>query len=183
MIGVIQTTIESLIPQRVELIHPLTVHFPVALLLCGTGVWILALITHIGPSSEIPRRLRWFGLGMIVLGTIAGLAALKTGELAEEVVNQVICDPELTNSHEDWADRTMIIFAAGLVIALFQESSVLLNRLFGRSRWPVLSGQLLATIVFIAGAACLTWTGHLGGKLVYEQGAAVANAKYEPCPE
>jgi hypothetical protein len=42
---------------------------------------------------------------------------------------------------------------------------------------------IIASLALIAGSACLAWTGHLGGQLVYEQGAAVANARYEPCPD
>lgn len=179
MLDGILDAVKSLIPARVELIHPLIVHFPVALLMTATGIWFLALVAdglHRNSSAKAMRRGSCFLLG---LGLIAGLVALKTGELAEDTVNQIICDPTITKAHEDWADWAMAIFAGGLAAAGGAEFISMIGR-FRSSLTPI---RTVASIGFIAGAACLTWTGHLGGKLVYEQGAAVKNAQHEPCPD
>jgi uncharacterized membrane protein len=183
MISDFFTNIASLVPQRVELIHPLTVHFPVALLMTGTAIWMVAITVGIGPWKEFSGRIRLAGLLMIALGIASGIIAIQTGELAEEVVNQVICDPDLTHDHDDWAKRSIAVFAAGLAFGLFAEATRTLQRLFKSLDTAVTTGRTLASVILICAAAMLAWTGHLGGKLVYEQGAGVANAKYEPCPE
>lgn len=168
-----------LIPQRVELFHPLFVHFPVALLFTGTGIWIASMILRPVAKHEITNPMRRGAMTLVGLGLVAGLAALKTGELAEDVVNKVICDPTITGDHDDWAHWTMVVFAGGFFVAGITE----FLSAFRRWKSAVVPGLIIASLALIAGSACLAWTGHLGGQLVYEQGAAVANARYEPCPD
>ena len=133
---------KSSIPGRVELFHPLFVHFPIAFLLLGSIIWILSMILQPVMKNEIVTAARRGACVVIGLGLICGIAALKTGELATEFFPAT----------RRW------------------KSSVTVSR-------------TVVTLAFIGGMACLTWTGHLGGRLVYEQGAAVANARHEPCPE
>lgn len=178
-IGGMIDAMKSSIPGRVELFHPLFVHFPIAFLLLGSIIWILSMILQPVMKNEIVTAARRGAFVVIGLGLLCGIAALKTGELAEDVVNQVICDPTITHDHDDWAHWTMAVFAAGLFVAGVTEF------LSAKRRWKssVTVGRTVVTLAFIGGMACLTWTGHLSGRLVYEQGAAVANAKHEPCPE
>ena len=171
--------VKSLIPARVELFHPLVVHFPVALLMTATGIWFLAIVADGFQRDAFAKSMRRGSCLLMGLGLIAGLVALKTGELAEDTVNQIICDPTITKDHEEWADWAMVIFSSGLAAAAGAELISLIGR-FKSSLNPI---RTIASLGFIAGIACLTWTGHLGGKLVYEQGAAVKNAQHEPCPD
>ena len=179
-VGALIDATKSLIPGRVELFHPLLVHFPVAFLLLGSSLWIISMIIHPVAKVEITTAMRRSASAVIFIGLLFGIGALKTGELAEDVINQVICDPTITHDHDDWAHWTMALFAAGLAFAGVTEF------FSAARRWSssyTTSCRAMTTLTFIAGMACLTWTGHLGGRLVYEQGAAVANARYEPCPE
>ncbi|NBQ53058.1 MAG: hypothetical protein EBU49_05695 [Proteobacteria bacterium] len=179
MLNGILDALKSLIPARVELFHPLVVHFPVALLMTATAIWFFAYVADGFHRDDFAKLVRRGSCLLMGLGLMAGLVALKTGELAEDTVNQIICDPTITKDHEDWADWAMVIFSSGLAAAAGAEFISMIRR-FRTSLAPM---RTIASLGFFAGAACLTWTGHLGGKLVYEQGAAVKNAQHEPCPD
>lgn len=58
-------------------IHPLFVHFPIALWLAALLFWIVALAKK---NDELWRFGRW----LLYLGTIGGLAAVATGFLAPD---------------------------------------------------------------------------------------------------
>lgn len=150
---------------RVELLHPLFVHFPIALLVIGSllrlpGIWF--------PQVLFASRL------MVVLGSAFAWAAYFTGNMAEEEVNSTMCDPGATHWHGDLAFYVTLLFTA---VALIDLLSVWLAR---KRPWLASMRLQMALLVpLLAGAGLMAYVGHLGASLVYQQGAAV----YKPSPE
>ena len=147
---------------RPELLHPLTVHFPVALLLVGA---LLDLIAAFGTRA---REL--FGraaLVMLAIGTATAWVAIYTGSIAEDIVNRVICDPTVTHRHEDFARNAAWIFTIALLLRFAQL------RLSSRPGSMIPRAlSVLTACAFLAAAGILGYAAHLGAELVYQQGAA-----------
>lgn len=147
---------------RIELIHPLLVHYPIALLSIGV---ILRLIAYWQGAFLLPAsRL------ILLLGAIFAWAAVIAGDFAADIVGPTLSDDSVLEQHELFAYLT----ASGFTIALFLDgASAFLPRWGG-------TFSLLAAVLYLLSLASLVMTGYLGGTLVYEQGAAVANLKTHP---
>jgi uncharacterized membrane protein len=148
---------------RTELWHPLVVHFPIALLLVGTGIRLLGALYERGSRLEVfvPA-----GRLLIGLGTVGAWIAVYTGTLADAEVVRSLCDPTVVEAHEYWAYWVAGLFTAGgIVDAVVWSGRVSLPA--RRVLLVLLAGCLLA------GSAGVTYVGHLGARLVYQQGAAV----------
>jgi uncharacterized membrane protein len=177
----------ELIPQRVELLHPLLVHFPIALLLTGALARLLLLFVE---KRDFGKYLRWIFLWSWILGALGSIAAYLSGEEAEDVVNRIICDPTITHDHADFALYCLCFAWAAFIIAAVRL--FLSGRLKDKIEKSVLRapngfrnlvrGVLVAEILAVAATVgLLVWTGHLGGKLVYEQGAGYLRTPNENC--
>ena len=148
---------------RTEVWHPLTVHFPIALLVFSTLVFFISFVL---PSE---KRLQWqkFSIVLLFAGTVGAWVALYTGDLADGVVARKICDPLLLKDHEIAAQTSTYLFTAACVIIL------LLNI-------PVINAFrkiIIVIVVAIMATGCvyLTIASHAGATLVYNQGAGVLN--------
>lgn len=156
---------------RVELLHPLVVHLPIGLLLSGVAAWLA--------SAVVDAEGRWGFLRpaarlALVVGTASAWVAVYTGGLADAEVVRTLCDPTVVEEHENLAMVTSIVFTSAVVIDLV----VLYLRdrhLRGRRRLR-LALMSIVGVGLIVGASLLGYVGHLGSKLVYQQGAAV----YQP---
>ena len=151
---------------RSELWHPLSAHFPVALLTVGTLLYLAGSFlrgrerfSFLLPSS---RLLLW-------IGVITAWIAIYTGDEAHSVVTRTLCDPTVLKQHEIYAYWTAWFFTIGVGGESLATYLSLTQRI--KKALVILSG-----ILFIGGSAFLTYTSHLGSSLVYQQGAAV----YEP---
>lgn len=84
---------------RTEVFHPLSVHFPIALL-------FIALLFK---SMALFSRKESFSLGgsiLLVLGVMGSWIAIYTGDLADGVVARTLCDPTILKDHENYAYTT-----------------------------------------------------------------------------
>lgn len=155
---------EPLSMWRVELIHPSVVHIPVALLLLGTILWLCSLFLHnrysfLRPASRL----------MIFVGAVGAWIAVYTGLLADGQVARSLCDPTVAKEHERFAFTVGYLFSAFVVVDWLREENYL----------DFIDIKYLRTglaILLISGCGFLGYVGHLGGKLVYQQSAAV----YQP---
>lgn len=145
---------------RTEIFHPLSVHFPIGLLLAALifkiiGIWSNKETWNLG------------GCVLLGIGVIGLWIAIYTGNLADGIVSRKICDPTILKDHQNLAYTTAWIFSfsfiGDILIHLFSEK--LQNRLW------IFKSFLI--ILLIAGTVFLTYTGHLGATLVYQQGAGV----------
>lgn len=147
---------------RPEVWHPLSVHFPIALLITATVIGIVTLFL----SAE--RKDIWQKVCVIILvaGSIGAWISIYTGSLADGKVARKLCDPTVLKEHEIAAYTLAYLFSAATLIQLFMLFSNLKYKIRNRL-------YLLSIILMIVGSGYLIYTGHLGASLVYEQGAAV----------
>lgn len=152
---------------RTEVWHPLSVHFPVGLLLVASLFKIIALFHNREP---------WSGGGSILLylGTIGAWIAIYTGNMAEGIVARTICDPTLLKDHENAAYITGWLFSAAIIVDVIAWAD------FAAIKHLLL--QILVVIILLLGSGYLIYVGHSGATLVYQQGAGVYNPT-EDCQE
>lgn len=137
------------------LFHPAVIHFPIALLLVGSG---LAFVATRRPDDFLERS----GYGALLLGWWSTLVAIATGVLA------VTLTWPLENAELGWVNAHAVSGTAVLLIygrALLQrrrDAQILYGA--GRRGYLLLLG-LGALLVLVSG-----WT---GGHLVYTLGLGV----------
>lgn len=143
---------------RTEVFHPLSVHFPIALLLAAFIFKIVALKN----SREVWEK---GGTVLLIAGVVTLWLAVFTGDLADGVVSRKICDPTILKDHENLAWTTAWLFTAGLGIDLLRQL-----------KYPVFKNLLFKFFMILLlaiGTGTLMYTGHLGATLVYQQAAGV----------
>lgn len=143
---------------RTETYHPVTVHWPIVLLSIGSFFYIFGYF-----------RKNYFldsGRVLIILGTAGAWLAIYTGNLADGVVGRQICDPTVLKSHENYAYYTAYVFSVIIIVEF-------LLQWLGVKHWlkQILHWILMATM--LTGLVLLTYVGHLGGSLVFDQAAGV----------
>jgi len=140
-----------------EGLHPIVVHFPIALLLVAPLFVLLWLLRRPGMGAA--------ALLVMLLGTGSLLAAMATGEEAEDRAEAVAAAKATLESHEELAETTRNVFA-GLTIAfaLLLAAPKLIRRELPRA---------VGALFLLAYVGCLLLvvkTGHEGGRLVHEFG-------------
>ncbi len=144
--------------------HPLSVHFPVALLTLATILLVLALIL----KGDRKLLLKNCGTFLLYLGSIAAWISIYTGDISESAVARKICDPTVLKAHEIAAYTTAYFFSAASILNLMLHFNILSGKLVLILRYAVV-------LLMLAGAGYLAYAGHLGSSLVYDQGAGVKN--------
>jgi uncharacterized membrane protein len=148
-----------------DALHPLIVHFPVALLLVAPlFIMIGALL-----QPEKGRVYLFSALILMALGTSAVFMALETGEAAAKLTERTPEINTVLEHHEQLAETTRMAFSALTVI--FAAIILLPGRLRRSPRW--LAGRallLLFLLAYGAGMLLVVNTAHNGGRLVHEFG-------------
>lgn len=162
-------------------LHPVFVHFPVALL---TIYALMELVRF----KKIMSKPYWFYLKAVILmvGGLGALAAYFTGNMAKFAVRQgefVVAIPnfkQVVSLHQNFAALSVAIFgilaASYLILWLNREN---ISRFFLQKQLLMKFWQTLAKIahafvetkfvifLVLAGLICITITGGLGGIMVY----------------
>lgn len=172
---------------RLAELHPIIVHFPIALLITSVALDILAVILR---RSGLTEGATW----TLIVGTPGALAALASGWLSEKDVH-VAGAGDILHLHKVCAVLTSIVFSVLLLLRLAWQSPRILGWL--RSVFPRVSG--LATVqgwtrdclpliysgalprsvvtsyllLSVLGIVLLGLTGYLGGALVYDHGVGL----------
>ncbi|GAA0191150.1 hypothetical protein GCM10009122_53390 [Fulvivirga kasyanovii] len=152
---------------RTEVYHALSVHFPIAFLLLGTLLKLIAVFVK-------RDFLTTSGSLLLYLGTITAWVAIYTGDLADGRVSRSICDPTVLKSHENMAYYLTYIFTAASIL----DMAILSEKL---TRFRRIGTVAIATLMLI-GSGLLTYMGDLGASLVYQQAAGVS-VPSEDCKE
>lgn len=152
---------------RTELWHPMTVHFPIVLLL---GAALLSVLWHF-VSTDHTRFIKKVSRVFLYSGSILIWVTIYTGTLADSLVTRSLCDPTVLESHENAAFTLGYLFTAASLIDVIDY--IPLDIL---SKVKHLLKGWLVTLLLVGGGLYLMYTAHLGAHLVYQQGAAV----YQP---
>jgi uncharacterized membrane protein len=131
-------------------LHPMIVHFPIALIIVGFVADVVSLF------FKNEKCLSKTGLYLMVLGALAAIAAWSTGKLftSEPTDGEIV---KLFDQHETGALITMIIIVIGaafrvwLVVKKKEETSL---------KWVAFG------LYFLAFSA-VSFTGFVGGNMVY----------------
>lgn len=156
-----------------DAIHPLVVHFPIALLLVAPVFVMLAL--------AMPRRraaLVAAGAVIAALGTAGAFLAVATGEAAEDAVPISAAAEVVLERHEELAESARLVFTV-LTGALVAAAAALALRPGVRHRWAAVGlGAIL--MAWLPAGLLLANIGHEGGRLVHEFGVHASMAGPTP---
>ena len=131
-------------------LHPIVVHFPIALLLTAFGVEILSLLF----KKENLHQAAWYNYLLGILATIAAiLAAWWDGETLKHPIFY---------AHRNFAYATLgIALLSGIILSLIKKRN---DKIF-RIAFFI---SLLVIVILVS------ITGYFGGRLVYDYGIGVA---------
>lgn len=134
-------------------LHPILVHFPIALISLGIVTQFLVLW-----KKEFFEKVTFF---LLSTGFVMGIFSYLTGEGAEEFAEKTWGEGIETylEPHETYALATLLLIGAVLALKVLNHYKKL----------PFVLPLIL--ILCIAGGTTLTLTGHYGGKMVYQQDA------------
>jgi uncharacterized membrane protein len=147
--------------------HPLSVHYPVALLTFATILMIMALII----KGDKKVFLLNFSTFLLFAGCVAAWVSIYTGDISEGAVARKICDPTVLKRHEIAAYTMAYFFSAASIFSLMLHFNLLKGRLIALTKYLIL-------VLMLAGSGYLVYVGHLGASLVYQQGAGIKNHVY-----
>lgn len=129
-------------------IHPLIVHFPIALLTLGT----LLLWLSLWKKEWLDKA----AILMLSIGWISGIAACVTGDGGEKFdMSHFAATRPMIHQHENMAMYSMILFAIVIVINVISRFVSI----------PYI--RVIEIIASIAGLVFIVLTGHYGGQIVY----------------
>lgn len=148
-----------------DAMHPLIIHFPIALLLL-TPIFVL-----IAAVARPPRNRPYMTAALITLlmGTLSVFLAASTGEEAAELADRAGGVNAVLAAHETLASTCEILFAAysAMFAGLFIWQWIFRSR---QSRIISTAAPLVFLAVYSVGLAYLVNTAHAGGRLVHEFG-------------
>lgn len=144
-------------------LHPLVVHFPMALLILAGVIEIVNVVM----KKELLNK---FGTLLLVLGVISGFVTLATGDGAEHFAESKWGDvvEGKIKPHETFADISMIIFSVLTGIKIIFRHNIFRFSFLQNKTLRGGVASVLIVLLSIGGIVALAKTGHLGGKIVYE---------------
>jgi len=137
-------------------LHPMIVHFPIALLIVGFLFDIAGSITKRESFTQTAFYL-------IILGALGVIAAFITGDQAGSGITEEGALKQALENHEDAATLTIWIVS---IAAAFRIALVLLKKFKG-----VL--KMVSLALFLIAVLAIARTGYYGGELVYKHAAGV----------
>ncbi|HGY55713.1 MAG TPA: DUF2231 domain-containing protein [Caldithrix abyssi] len=158
----------QILPDFMSNIHPLIIHFPIALL-------IIAVLADL--AANLFKKYEWLqpaALSLYTLGALGTVAAYLSGKQAADIVDLPTPSYPVISEHADLALYTMLFFGIYAVIRLFL-------------RWKSLDQKSLVSwgLFFIAagGLFLVKATADHGGELVYRFGVGTSAASVQNTEE
>lgn len=149
-------------------IHPIIVHFPIALL-------FLYAIIKILPLQKWLPKVAWRDIERVLLlfGVLGAFAALATGDTAEHLVRP---NRQLVDMHSNFGAASAWIFGALLVGEIAAIFNTYKDRISSSWQWllqlslfleKILCNKIFSIILAIVGLIAIAITGLLGGVIAY----------------
>ena len=149
-------------------IHPILVHFPIAMLFAYSAIKLL-------PLKRWVPLVGWrdIEIGLLVIGLLGAAAALASGDTAESLAH---ANRMLVESHSTFAGIATAIYGALLA---GEVAAIILAQGYAYSaRWQwvrsvlafaerVLRGRVVSSALAMLGLIAISVTGLLGGVIVY----------------
>ena len=151
----------SLTPDWAPNIHPLVVHFPIALLVAAAITDLAGILLRERTSVRDAATL------LYAAGAVCAMVAYFTGRHAGETVLLPAMANVLVNQHADWAFRATWFFVFFASIRLTLSFII---------RAPGHTATLVSFIGGLVGLYLLFETAERGGRLVFEHGVGVRAA-------
>jgi uncharacterized membrane protein len=131
-------------------LHPMIVHFPIALIITGFFADIAALF------FKREKCLSKTGFYLMILGTVAAIAAWSTGQLftSEPTQGEIV---KIFEKHETAALITMILM---IVCSGFRTWLVATKQEESQMKW-------ISFGLYLLGFISVSFTGLMGGTMVY----------------
>ncbi len=143
-------------------IHPLFVHFPIALLF----LWSLCELI---PISRWVPQIHWQSIKhfLIIVGTLGAYVTFLTGGIAEELVGE----SRLIEFHSTFAGAVVVIYSVFLLEFILEKGRPILEK-FSVVKYTdmfltLIHNKVLRIILVLVAFICLMITGALGGAIVY----------------
>jgi uncharacterized membrane protein len=133
-----------------NLAHPMTVHFPIALLLVAFLFELLAL------SSKNNPLFSKIGFYLLIAGTIGAVVAVITGNLFTEEFTGPLGD--VKEKHELFSNIAMWSAIAASLFRIFMEIKKNMNT----------SLKLIAFVLLLVSVVAVSIAGYYGGSMVYD---------------
>jgi len=137
-------------------LHPMIVHFPIALVIIGFLSDVIGLLT----------KRKFFasaGLYLIILGTAGTVAAYLTGGLAGDGIEEAGALGAALHTHESAA---LLAIWTMVILASLRTTLAITRRMTGWLQWVMV-------ILLAFGVGTVARTGYYGGNLVYQHAAGV----------
>jgi uncharacterized membrane protein len=140
----------------IQHIHPMIVHFPIALLIVGLLADALGLFSKKEFFSKA-------GFYLLILGTLGVIAAYVSGNMAGEGVTEAGSLKQALEIHEGAAELSVWLM---VVAAIVRIAFVVFKKYSGVLKWG-------AFVLFLIGVLSMARTGYYGGELVFKHAAGV----------
>lgn len=150
-------------------LHPIVVHFAIALLVVGVLLRLASLAKALGARFQF---LSPAATTLLLAGTLAAVLAATSGNQAEGVVETLPGVYAVLHEHEEWGERTRNVF---LIVALAELLALALARR-GRARGAYLASSALGVV----GLLCLLLASARGGEVVYSYAGGVGVRTGDP---
>jgi uncharacterized membrane protein len=151
------------IPQW-DALHPLIVHFPVALLLTVPLFIFLGLFW-----KKYRQCLFILSFILLILGTAAVFFAVESGEAAEELVKRSVEISSVLEYHSELAETTRLVFS---ILTILYAGMLFLPSLLKKEIKPFWQRVMVIIflVIYLACALILVNTASYGGRLVHQLG-------------
>ncbi len=137
-------------------LHPMIVHFPIALIIVGFLADLIGVIWKKDFFSKV-------GFYLLILGTLGVVAAYFSGNLAGGGITEAGPLKEALETHEEAAQLSLWLMIG---VAVIRIALLLFKKYSGSLQW-------VAILLFFLGVLSIARTGFYGGELVFKHAAGV----------
>ena len=149
-------------------LHPLVVHFPIALLLVAPLLVLASLI-----AGTHARGLAIGAVILMLLGSAGAVVAVSTGEAAGELADQTEQSAPVLHEHEELGEfvrNYFLVMTCAYILWVGIPWMLQRRRGVAPRQVIIVAGTLVYLVIYGYGALKVVDTGHLGGRLVHEFG-------------